>query len=270
MAEFPLLIEPATLNEALGSDKLLVVDLSKAEMYRTLHVPGAVHLDYSQIVAGRKPVMGLLPDTATLQQLFSALGIGGDTRVVAYDDEGGGRAARLLWTLEAAGHRHASLLNGGLHAWANEGFPREATAVTPVPAEFTVHRNAAPLADSDYIRERLGDPQTCLLDVRSPEEYHGTKRFAERGGHIPGAVNLEWTLTMDPQRNLRFKPDAELRELLSRVGATPDREIITYCQTHHRSAHSYIVLRYLGYPQVRGYAGSWSDWGNNAELPVES
>ena len=270
MPDFPLLIEPATLNEALGSDQLLVVDLSKAEMYRTLHVPGAVHLDYSHIVAGRKPVMGLLPDAATLQELFSALGITGDTRVVACDDEGGGRAARLLWTLEATGHPHASLLNGGLHAWANEGFPRDNTPVTPAPAEFKVRLNDAPLADSDYIRERFGNPGTCLLDVRSPEEYTGSRRFAERGGHIPGAVNLEWTRTMDQQRNLRFKPDAELLEMLAGVGATPDREVITYCQTHHRSAHTYIVLRHLGFPNVKGYAGSWSDWGNNPDLPVES
>jgi thiosulfate/3-mercaptopyruvate sulfurtransferase len=264
-----LLIEPEGLEEILGTDDLLIVDLSKAETYRTVHVPGAVHLDYSHLVAGRKPVMGLLPDDPALQQLFSALGVSDTTRVVAYDDEGGGRAARLLWTLEAAGHSRASLLNGGLHAWANEGFPRDTAPVTPAPGTFTVRHNDGPVADSAYIRARLDDPHTCLLDVRSPEEYTGNRRYAERGGHIPGAVNLEWTRTMDPQRNLRFRADDELRELLAGVGATPEREVITYCQTHHRSAHTYLVLRHLGYPQIRGYAGSWSDWGNNPELPVE-
>jgi len=266
---FPLLVEPETLEESLGSDKLLIVDLSKAATYRKLHIPGAVHLDYAQIVASRKPVMGLLPDDATLQAVFSAIGIGQDTQVVAYDDEGGGCAARLLWTLEVAGHAHCSLLNGGLHAWANEGHPCDDAVVAPIPAEFQLAHNDAPRTTSAYIRERLEQADTQLLDVRGPEEFNGIKRYAEHAGHIPGAVNLEWTLAMDRGRNLRFRQDEELNEILAAAGVTRDKEIITYCQSHHRSAHTYIVLRHLGFPRVKGYPGSWSDWGNAADLPVE-
>jgi len=265
----PLLVETETLEESLGSDKLLIVDLSKAATYQKLHIPGAVHLDYAQIVASRKPVMGLLPDDATLQAVFSAIGIGRDTQVVAYDDEGGGCAARLLWTLEVAGHAHCSLLNGGLHAWANEGHPCDDAPVAPTPAVFQLAHNDAPCASSAYIRERLERTDTQLLDVRSPEEFNGTKRYAEHAGHIPGAVNLEWTLAMDQGRNLRFRQDEELNEMLTAAGVTRDKEIITYCQSHHRSAHTYIVLRHLGFPRVKGYPGSWSDWGNAADLPVE-
>jgi thiosulfate/3-mercaptopyruvate sulfurtransferase len=265
----PWLIEADSLEDALSSKELLIVDLGKADTYRKLHIPGAVFVDYNLIVAANRPVMGQLPDDATLQRLFSSLGIDRDRYVVAYDEEGGGRAARFLWTLEVAGHARCSLLNGGLHAWANEGHRCEDAVVRPTSSTFALAHNDTPVADSAYIRERLGNPAVALLDVRSAEEFSGAKRLAERGGHIPGAVNLEWTLAMDPGRNLRFKPDEELERLFSRAGITPEREIITYCQTHHRSAHTYLVLRHLGFPRVKGYPGSWSDWGNNPALPVE-
>ena len=267
--DLPLLIEPDVLENTLGYDNLLIVDLSKAETYRKLHIPGAVHLDYAQITTARKPVMGLLPGADTLDALFSSTGIDEQTHVVAYDDEGGGCAARLLWTLDMAGHTHFSLLNGGLHAWANEAHAYTDEAATPVTKQFHTRYNEQPSADSSYIKERLGNTDTCLLDVRSPLEYRGISKFAERGGHIPGAVNIEWTKMMDQSRNLRFKPDDELITLLESIDVTPDKEVIVYCQTHHRSAHSYIVLKHLGFKQLKAYPGSWSDWGNNPDLPVE-
>jgi len=267
--KLPLLLESDELEANLGQDDLLVVDLSKPETYARFHIPGAVHLDYARIIAAQRPVMGLVPDDATLAAVFSAIGIDARTHVVAYDDEGGGRAARLLWTLEVAGHNRFSLLNGGLHAWANEGHPLDAAPVTPVARSFVVHRDPAPSADSSYILARLDSDDTVLLDARSPDEYNGIKKFADRAGHIPGAVNFEWTECMDQGRNLRLKPAEDLKKLLAERGITPDKEVIAYCQTHHRSAHTCLMLQCMGFKHVRGYAGSWSDWGNNPELPLE-
>lgn len=269
VSDLTLIVEPDQLEAALGSDGLLVVDLCKPEVYHQYHVPDAIHLDYGQIIQPRKPAMGLPPDAGRLTELFSGIGLTPETHVVAYDDEGGGRAARLLWTLELAGHTRYSLLNGGLHAWANERHPLNGDTVLRNLARYPVALNDAPLATREYVLNHLNDPEVKLVDARSPAEYRGTKVFAARGGHIPGAVNLEWTETMDSQRNLRLKESDTLRDMLEVRGAIPSREIIVYCQTHHRSAHLYIVLKSLGYERVRAYAGSWSEWGNTPDLPVE-
>ncbi len=268
--EIEELIEPQSLEQRLGSPGLRVVDLGKGQTYAQLHIPGAVYLDYAQLIDSRPPTGGLLPDEARLSQLFSALGLTPETHVVAYDDEGGGKAARLLWTLEAIGHTRYALLNGGLQAWANEGhsLTRETPAITATDYRAKLLPSPA-VARRAFILDHLGDPSVVLLDARSPEEYRGERRYAARGGHIPGAVNLEWTALMDQARNLRLKPETEMREMLEARGITRDKTVVAYCQTHHRSAHTWFVLKWLGY-RAKGYEGSWSEWGNRPDTPVEA
>ncbi len=265
----PLIAEPEELERHLGQESILIVDLCKPEVYAQSHIPGAVRLDYAQIVAADKPVMGLLPSESQLNEVFSSIGLIPEHHVVAYDDEGGGRASRLLWTLEAMGHARYSLLNGGLHAWTLERRPLKSGSETRARSQYRVRRNDAVVADKTYILKHLGDPTVALLDARSVDEYLGNKRFAERGGHIPGAVNLDWMQAMDRDRGLRFKPAEALRTLLASLGVTPDKEVVCYCQSHHRSAHSCLLLKSLGFTRVRGYPGSWSDWGNSPDTPVE-
>jgi len=266
----PLLIESEQLEAQLDNTDLLIVDLGKPETYAKAHVPGAVHLDYLQIVAMQKPRMGLLPDADTLSRIFSSIGLTADKHVITYDDEGGGRAARLLWTLDAIGHNKASLLNGGIGAWYNEGHATDNTPVQAMPSEYSATIVDSPIADQNFIREHLNDDSVMLLDSRSPEEFSGLKKFAERGGHIPGAVNLDWFNVMDKTRNMRLKPETELRALMEANGFTKDKTIVTYCQSHHRSALTYFVLKVLGYSNIKGYPGSWSDWGNSEDAPVEA
>lgn len=272
MAErlLPLLVEPEKLERHLADPRLLLIDLSAPETNVAGHIPGAIQLDYTALVRAKPPATGLIPDEAHLTELFSALGLTPDRHVVAYDAEGGGRASRLLWTLDAIGHLDYSLLNGGLRAWRAEQRSLQSVPRAPVASAYQAKLcNPAAHADRDYILRHLDDAHTLVLDVRSPAEYRGEDVRALRGGHIPGAVNFEWTQAMDLEHYKRLRPAAELRRLLEARGITPDKAIITHCHSHHRSAHTYIVLKSLGYPEVRGYDGSWSEWGNDPELPIE-
>lgn len=271
MLTLPLLIEPAELQQHLHDPNLLIVDLCKHSQYEQVHIPGAVYLDYSYITAVNRPAMGLLPDEDQINKVLSAIGFTRETHVIAYDEEGGGKAARLIWTLHALGHTKTSLLNGGLISWYKESHPvtAELPRTTTLPCNLT-YKNMDVVADVRYILGHLDDPNVALLDARSLGEYSGEKRYAERAGHIPGAKHFEWTDGIDPQHNHRLLPAQTLREKLSALGLTPDKEIIVYCQTHHRSALSYFMLKHLGYEKVRGYPGSWSDWGNRLDTPIEN
>lgn len=265
----PLIVEPEQLETVLGHDRLVVVHISKPERYAQFHVPGAVFVEGAHYVKVEKPVVGLLPDAQSFGHLLESLGISPDTHVVTCDDEGGGWASRFLWTLDVAGHQDFSLLNGGLVAWVNEGFSVSQQAVTPATGSYSVSWRQEPVADTEYILSRLGAADLGLLDSRTPQEFNGQKKFAEHGGHIPGASLLNWTDTMDQSRNLRLQPATELNAMLEQRGLTGDKEIICYCQSHHRSSLAYIMLKILGYQRIKGYPGSWSAWGNHPDTPKE-
>lgn len=263
----PLIIDPDELQAQLGREDILLVDL--CHHYDQGHIPGAVHLDYARLIDPRPPLTGPLPPPERLGALFASLGLGPDIPVVAYDDEGGGRAARLLWTLAVVGHARYSLLDGGLAAWRDDGHPLVTEPAEAETSPFIPHLDTSVIAGKDYILQRLHDPAVAIVDCRTPQEYSGEFKQAQRGGHIPGAVNIEWLHAMDQQRQLRLKPADELHALYESMGVTPDKEIITYCHSHRRSAHTWLVLKSLGYGRVRAYPGAWSEWGNDPDTPVE-
>lgn len=263
------LIEPDQAEALLGDDKLLIIDLGKAETYQQQHLPGAINLNYEHIILGKLPAPGGLPTHARLHALFDALGLTPETNVLVYDDEGGGKACRFIWTLDVIGHPYYKLLNGGIHSWTNEGHPCSQDAVRPQAVESTLVFHDAPLADKEYILSILDSDNHILLDTRSVAEYNGERGGGLRKGHIPGAINFNWLDAIDRSNQLRFFPETHLQARFDALGVSKDKEIITYCYTHHRAAHTYAVLRHLGYPNVKGYAGSWSEWGNDPSLPVE-
>ncbi|WNL40286.1 sulfurtransferase [Halomonas sp. PAMB 3232] len=266
----PLIVEPGELAAKLDAPELLIIDVpANPDSYRQGHVPGAVYLDFRYLLRGEGPVPNDVPDVGFLSQLFSALGLTRDTHVIAYDDEGGGWAARLLWTLELIGHTRYSYLNGGIHAWRDEGLDESQEQTRPTPSEYHAEiLNPQVLITCDEIKGKLEDRNFAVWDARSRGEYDGEKGNNKHLGHIPGAVNMDWVDAMDRKRALRIRDYAELVTELEAMGLTPDMEIATHCQSHHRSSFTWLVGKALGF-NIRGYAGSWGEWGNRDDTPIE-
>ncbi len=267
--ETPWVISAEDLARSMQNQKLVIVDISNVDSYRQQHIGGARFLDYSRIVRHDPPVMGLLPEAGQFSTALQSIGLRPDDYLIAYDEEGGGKASRLLWTLEIAGHKKMSLLDGGIVNWVLENKPTS-RAIEPVaPSEYPLTlENLNGVAGADYILQHLHDPQVKILDTRSPGEFLGTDVRAARAGHIPGAVNIDWQLFKQPHSQKLLEAE-QLENLLLENGLTKDKEIIVHCHSHHRSALSYVALKHLGYTKVRGYPGSWSDWANRHDTPVE-
>jgi thiosulfate/3-mercaptopyruvate sulfurtransferase len=245
----------------------LVIDVRPAEQFAAGHLPGAVHLDLwgvSLIDTSEAPLRAFM---WMIGHLFSLRGVTPDRPVVVYEQDSGMRAARAFWLLEYLGHPRVYVLDGGFAAWQRADQPVTTDAVAPTPSTWHGDPDPARLATWQQVRDRLGRADTAIVDTRSDEEYYGEAVRARRGGAIPGAVHLEWKQNLGPDG--RYKPAAELRAMYDALGVTPDREVVTYCQGGYRAAHTYLALRVLGYPRVRTYTGSWKEWGDREDLPLE-
>jgi thiosulfate/3-mercaptopyruvate sulfurtransferase len=262
------LVETDWLARHLDDPALRIVDMrNQIEDYAAGHIPGAIHVTVNQTrLALKEPGFSLPPDYE-IEEMLGRLGIAPETMVVLYDDVGGLNAARLFFTLDYVGHGRMALLNGGLTKWLAEGRPLSKQVPTIRPAVYRVRTDTRRVASSRWILANLGNPGLALVDARSPKEFSGEDVRAARGGRIPGAVNIEWTRNLNADKT--FKSADRLLELYETAGVTKDKTVVPYCQTMHRGALSYFVLRLLGFPDVRGYDRSWSEWGNDDRLPVE-
>jgi len=254
--------------------RLIEVDVDTTA-YEQGHIPGAVGFNWQkelqdQVV--RAPV-----SKERLEELLSNAGVTPDTTIVLYGDNNNWFAAWALWILKYYGHRDVRLLNGGRVKWLAD--KREITTALP-SYPHTNYRAQSPRSDirafRDQIMSSLGRNGFALVDVRSPGEFSGDllapanlpQEGAQRGGHIPGAANIPWSQAV--REDGTFKPANELHELYGGKGITPDKEVIAYCRIGERSSHTWFVLTYLlGYPSVRNYDGSWTEWGSLIGVPIE-
>jgi len=267
MSDIPKLLEPEALVDMLDLPNILIVDLCNDTLYSKKHIPGAVHISSQELMSGSVPGPNKLPPKERLEAMVNSMGLTDDKHVVVYDDEGGGWAGRFIWTLDVIGHKNWSYLNGGLIAWHNEGFP----TTSEVPELKSIERNVTidrtPIIEAEEIMAQLDSGDLQIWDARTPEEYSGERGVAERNGHIPGAINCNWTSMMDFKRNQRILDGA--KERLAELGIHSDKPTITHCQSHHRSGFTYMLARILDFKDIKAYEGSWAEWGNRNDTPIE-
>ncbi len=271
-AQPKVLVDTTWVAAHLSDPQVRLIDLStKKEVYDQGHLPGAAFVNTADLMAPLTPASGRILPQSQLETRLGRLGIRRDTTIVLYDDMQSLYAARFFWLLKYYSIPNVVILNGGSQRWKQE--QRELTKDVPTFATTTYALNPAtpatlPFRPSwDYIAASLKKASVALVDVRSVAEFTGEQVRGARGGHIPGAVNVEWSQAMAPDNT--FRSPAELSRLYQRAGITGEQEIITYCQTGTRGAHTWFVLKYLlGFTNVSLYEGSWEEWSGRAELPV--
>ena len=266
---FGLLIEAEDLVPFLGHEKLRIVDLSRNSVYEQLHLPHALQLKPSMLLRQDEHTSGLLPEPEALQDLIQYLNISPEHHVVAYDDEGGAWAGRLIWNLHCLGFENTSLLNGGIHAWLAAGFPitSEIEPLTPVSTLVPIIEKNQYRIQYDELLEKCQNQSVQLWDCRTADEYTGLRLAARRGGHIPGALHFEWSTALNRENHLKLHPLERTRQRLEQLGFNLNEPVVVYCQSHHRSGLAYILGRLLGW-KIQAYDGAWSEWGNRPDSPV--
>jgi len=271
-----VLVDTAWVAAHRTDPKVKVVEVDvDTTAYEKGHVPGAIGLDWRKDLQAQ-PVRDLLPKDQ-FEALLSRHGTSADDTIIAYGDNNNWFAAWFVWNLKYYGHRDVRLMDGGRKKWEAEGRELATDSPTAKPAQYRASDpNAKIRALRDDVRSRFQDSGSKLVDVRSPKEYSGEllapenlpQEGAQRGGHIPGAANIPWGQAV--REDGTFKSADELKELYGSKGVTPDKQVIAYCRIGERSSHTWFVLQYLlGYPNVRNYDGSWTEWGSLIGAPIE-
>ena len=243
-------------------------------LYETGHLPRAVKVDWFTTL--QHPVRRDFLNREEFEALCRTSGIANDTTIIFYGDKNNWFACYSFWLFEYYGHQKMKIMNGGRAKWMAEGRPMTNEVPRFSPTNYQAKEPDSSIrAFRDEVLKQVQEKRP-LVDVRSPQEFTGEllhmpnypQEGAQRGGHIPGAVNVPWSKAV--REDGTFKSEEELRQIYESVGARPDEKIIAYCRIGERSSHTWFVLKYLlGYPNVKNYDGSWTEWGNLVGAPIE-
>ncbi len=272
-----VLVETDWVNDHLNDTSIRIaeVDYDPTANYNLGHIPGAVLLDWKTDM--NDPVKRDILSQKQLEEVLSKAGVTLGTKLVLYGDFNNWFAAFAFWILNYYGVENVVLMNGGRKKWIAED--RAISKDTPSYQRTSFKsrsQNENVRTYLDYVKQSLKQPNKLLVDVRSPAEFTGTitappeypNEHAQRGGHIPGAVNIPWSQAV--KEDGTFKAAEDLATLYQSHGVTADKEVITYCRIGERSSFTWFVLKYLlGYPNVKNYDGSWTEWGNMVRNPIE-
>jgi thiosulfate/3-mercaptopyruvate sulfurtransferase len=263
-----VLIDVVALKALLGDPRLRIVDTRRRDEYAAGHIPGAVQVDV-EVWREKSLAENGLKDAAYWSKVIGDLGIAADSMVVVY----GGtvpNTARVWWTLRYLGLEDVRMLNGSWEPWGQKFYPIETQQSRITPANFEPDFREDMLAEKDHVKRGLSSTGRAVrvIDARSPGEYSGQDVQGPRGGHIPGAIHLEWNEVLDDAG--RFKTPAQLRELFNQRGLKPDDAIVTHCQSGGRASVTAYALTIAGFKDVRNYYCGWQEWSADAEAPVET
>ncbi len=264
----PDLVSTDWLAKNLKHENVVVIDMSDSLQYQRFHIPGAIHLPYQYLNQSKRRV-SLSIGPKNIIKLLGQTGISQDSHVVAYDDTGGLHASRLLWELEQLDHPKMSLLNGGLVKWIREGRKISFQAPLPKAKKYQAKNISTSLTASlKEVAPETRDPNTILLDVRSPEEYRGHPKHP-RSGHVPGARFWQWDQALDIEKGFVLQSPSTLKKEMKQIGITnPEQPVIVYCRSGHRASHTYFTLRQLGFKNVKLYDGSMKEYEKIKTQPL--
>ena len=263
-----LLWSPAELAPRLSDPNLRIIDVRPVHtLVQEGWIPGAAHFDLFGLSLNNTAPEPLRAFIWAIEHVLELRGVNLDTPVVFYEDIAGMRAARGFWFLEYLGHNDVHVLDGGFNAWKAAGLPISHEMPAPKVTTFRTRPRPELHWSADELYTHLRDPDLALIDTRTDDEYIGKSVRAARGGTIPGAVHLEWTNNLDAHG--AFKAGYELRAMYEAKGITADKTCASFCQGGYRSSHTLLALRLLGYPRLRNFIGSWKEWGDRLDLPIE-